>query len=368
VIDAIKTTIQQANQEQEHAIAAHDPTPMRDTATSDYYSAAAQGLNDLTSAGVTAIQLVNLDWGSITVQGLNTAQATTVETWRTTFADSSTLQEADTNIYTLVLDGSAWKVQDDQHPDSRRLQPPQDTPGAAPTPVGPVAQGAADQSRNWAGYIATTGSITAVSGIWTVPAVSAGRTPAADATWVGIGGVSTRDLIQAGTDAAVQSGQVRYSAWVELLPQASQPVPLAVNAGDTISVAITQQSGETWQIRIRNTTTGQSYAKTVTYQSSRSSAEWIEESPAVGQRALLPLDNFGTITFTGATVVADGQQRTIMQAGGQAITMSSRTGQPLAQPSALGSDGASFSVRRTDITAPRVALGSGDVPGLPPSS
>ena len=164
VMEAIKTAIQHANQEQQHAIAAHDPTPMRDTATSAYYSEAAQSLNDLVSAGVTAIQLVNLDWGPITLQGSTAAQATTVETWRTTFTDGSTLQQADTNVYTLVLENSAWKVQDDQHPDAGRQQPPQATPGAAPTPVAPVAPGTADQSRNWAGYTATGGSFTAVAG------------------------------------------------------------------------------------------------------------------------------------------------------------------------------------------------------------
>ncbi|HJZ49704.1 MAG TPA: G1 family glutamic endopeptidase [Roseiflexaceae bacterium] len=362
-MDAIKMVIQQANHEQQQAVATHDPSLMRDTATSAYYSQAAQGLNDLVSAGVTAIQLVHLDWGPITLQGTTGAQATTVETWRTSFADGSTLQEADTNVYTLVLEGGAWKVQDDQHPDSRRLQPPQDTPGAAPTPVAPVAPGEAGQSRNWAGYAATGDSFTAVSGTWRVPTVSLGRTPAADATWIGIGGISSRDLIQAGTDATVQSGQVIYTAWIETLPQASRPVPLKVSPGDTVSVSITQQPDETWQIRIRNTTTGQSYEKSVTYQSSRSSAEWIEESPAVGRRTLLPLDNFGTVRFTGATTVEEGQQRTIAQAGGQAITMSSRTGQSLAQPSALGSDGASFSVSRTDATAPPIVPGSGDVPG-----
>jgi hypothetical protein len=196
-----------------------------------------------------------------------------------------------------------------------------------------------------------------------VPTVSAGRTAAADATWVGIGGVSSEDLIQAGTQATVQGGRVSYSAWIEMLPQASQPVPLAVSAGDNISVAITQQSGDTWRISIRNTTTGRSYQKSVTYASSRSSAEWVEEAPALGQRTLIPLDNFGTVTFTNATAVEDGQQHSIAQADGQAITMSSRTGQPAAQPSALGDDGASFSVTRTNAAAPRTLPGAGGFSG-----
>jgi hypothetical protein len=362
-INTIKQVIQQSNQAQQQAVAAHDPTRMRDTATATYYRQAVQGLNDLVSAGVSAIQLVNLEWGPITLHGTTSAQATTTETWRTTFGDGSTLQQVDTNVYTLVLERNTWKVQDDQHPDVQQGQPSQAPQGTAPAPVEPGASADVSQSRNWAGYAATGGTFTAVSGTWTVPIVSAGRTAAADATWVGIGGVSANDLIQAGTDATVQSGRVIYTAWVELLPQASQPAPLVVSAGDTVSVAITQQSGDTWQILIRDTTTGQSYQKRVTYQSSRSSAEWVEEAPAVGRRTLLPLDNFGTINFRDATTVEDGQQHSIAQAGGQAITMSSRTGQPAAQPSALGDDGASFSVTRTNTAAPRSVPGAGDVNG-----
>jgi hypothetical protein len=359
VVDAIKSVIQRANQEQQQAFAAQDPTLMRDTATITYYNQLVQGFNDLQNAGVTAVQLVNLDWGPITLQGATAAQATTVETWRTTFADDSTLQETDTNVYTLVLESGAWKVQDDQHPNSRTLQPPSGSAGATPSPVAPVAPAGAgqSQSRNWAGYAATAGTFTAVSGTWTVPNVSAGSTPAADATWVGIGGVSSTDLIQAGTDATVQGGQVSYSAWVETLPQASQTVPLSVSAGDSVSVSITQQPDGTWQILIRDATTGQSYQKNVTYSSSRSSAEWVEESPAAGRRVLLRLDNFGTVTFTSATTVEDGQQRTIAQAGGQSITMYNASQQPLAQPSALSADGASFSVTRTNVPAISIVPG-----------
>ena len=154
-----------------------------------------------------------------------------------------------------------------------------------------------------------------------------------------------------------------YTAWVETLPQASQQVPLTVNAGDTVNVSITQQPDKTWQIRIHNATSGQSYQKSVTYTSSLSSAEWVEESPAVGRRTLLPLDNFGTIKFTNATAVEDGQQRTIAQAGGKPITMSDRTGQPVAQPSVLGADGSSFSVTRTSTPAPNIVPGAGTIPG-----
>ena len=347
VVDAIKSVIQRANQEEQQAVAAHDPTLMTDTATPTYYNQIVQGFNDLVSSGVTAIQLVNLNWGPITLQGATAAQATTVETWRTTFADGSTVQETDTNVYTLALQSGAWKVQDDQHPNSRQLQPPLGTPGAAP------------QSSRGSYYAL---DVTQPDELTGTPNVSSGSTPAADATWVGIGGVSSTDLIQAGTDATVQGGQVSYTAWVETLPQASQTVPLSVSAGDSVSVSISQQPDGTWQIGIRDTTTGQSYQKSVTYASSRSSAEWVEESPVAGRRLLLPLDNFGTVTFTGASTVEDGQQRSIAQAGGQSITMLNTTGQPLAQPSALGADGISFSVTRTNAAATRIVPGRRSVP------
>ncbi len=86
----------------------------------------------------------------------------------------------------------------------------------------------------------------------------------------------------------------------------------------------------------------------------------------------MPLDDFGTVTFTNATALENGKQSTIAQAGGQPITMFSSTvqgrrgrfgqpgaqggqaGQPLAQPSALGADGSSFSVTRTNAPAPLV--------------
>jgi hypothetical protein len=43
------------------------------------------------------------------------------------------------------------------------------------------------------------------------------------ATWVGIGGVNSRDLIQAGTQQQTTgTGQTQYQAWVEMLPQASR--------------------------------------------------------------------------------------------------------------------------------------------------
>ena len=362
VVAAIKSVIQRGNQEQAQALAAGNPALMQDTATSSYYAQLVQTQNAMASSGVSSIKLVKLTWGPITLTSATTAQATTVETWSTTLADGSTQQQTDTNVYTLVLQSGAWRVQADAQPNAPQQQTPStaSNPSGNPNPVSPIAPaGGVGQSQNWAGYAATGGNFTAVSGSWTVPQISPSSTPGADATWVGIGGVTATDLIQAGTDAAVQGGQVTYAAWIETLPQAQQTVPLTISAGDNVSVAITQQSSGLWQVVIRDVTTGQSYQKSVSYASSNSSAEWVEEAPAVGPRAILPLDSFGTVTISGASTVENGKTQTIAQAGGQAITMYSTAGQVLAQPSGISSNGSSFTVTRTGASASPSFPGSG---------
>ncbi|HUZ03067.1 MAG TPA: G1 family glutamic endopeptidase [Thermomicrobiaceae bacterium] len=343
--EAIKAVIQRGNQEETQALAANDPTVMRDTATASYYQQLAQDLSDLTDSGATTIALVKLTWGPIALTGPATARVTTVETWSTGFADGGTLVGTDTNLYTLLQENGVWKIQTDDQPGARPAQP---SPGGtvSPTPVPDVTPVNPGQSSNWAGYAATGGTFTAVTGSWTVPSVSPSSTAAADATWVGIGGADTRDLIQAGTEATVAGGQVVYDAWLEMLPRSEQVLPLDVAAGDAVRVTITQQPDGRWQIVIEDTTTSYVYQISVTYASSRSSAEWIEEAPQVGRRSQAALDQFGTIHFTAATTIKDGKRQTIKQAGGESTSLYGRSAQPLAQPSVLGADGSSFSVTR----------------------
>ena len=202
-------------------------------------------------------------------------------------------------------------------------------------------------SQNWSGYAATGGTYTGVSGTWTVPQFTPDSTAGADATWVGIGGVNTNDLIQAGTQQTVSgSGSTQYQAWVETLPQASHPVPLTVNPGDSVSVAINQvpQSQDQWQVSFTNNTTGQTFQVTEHYTSSMSSAEWIEEAPSAARGRQLPLDQFGSVSFSQGSAVKNGQTVSIAHSGAQPITMVARGTRQTAHPSALSSDGGSFTV------------------------
>lgn len=246
-----------------------------------------------------------------------------------------------------MLEGGAWKVQADDHPGQSTTSSTSGTGGGVTSPL-PAAPTGPGQSSNWSGYNATGGTFTAVSGSWTVPQVTAASGSGADATWVGIGGVTSHDLIQAGTDATVAGGRVRYTAWVEMLPAGSQQVPLVVSPATRSAWRSPSRPMEPGRSPSRTWTTGKSYQVTETYASSRSSAEWVEEAPSSGRR-VVPLDDFGTVQFQAASAVKDGQQVSIAQAGGTTVTMIDRTGQILAAPSALGADGASFKVQRSAV-------------------
>jgi len=202
-------------------------------------------------------------------------------------------------------------------------------------------------SKNWAGYAASSDSYTGVSATWTVPAsTQTSKTISADAAWVGIGGMSESDLIQAGTQAVIRNGRTEYTAWYELLPDTQRAVPLPVKAGDRISASVNEVATGIWRITITNLTTGQTYQTSVPYTSSHSSAEWIVERPlAITGKATgyLPLSNFGNLTFDNATLTtASGQSQTVSTSGAEQLIMSTSNTHLIAAPK--NQSGSSFDV------------------------
>jgi len=215
---------------------------------------------------------------------------------------------------------------------------------------------------NWAGYVATGGTYTSVSGSWNVPTIADGAANVADATWVGIGGVTSTDLIQAGTEAIPDSrGNLVYQAWLETLPQDSRVVPLSISPGDTVSVSITEASPGTWDVSFYDSTTGKNYETNVRYDSSLSSADWVEEMP-VEIGGTVGLDDFGTVNFTSGYAIKNGQAVTISGAGARALTMDNSSGEAVATPSALGAGGASFSISRTNALSSPLVLSRNGLP------
>jgi len=203
-------------------------------------------------------------------------------------------------------------------------------------------------STNWSGYLATAGSFSVVSGSWYVPQVTGNSsTTTADATWVGIGGVSSSDLIQVGTYNTVDaSGKVTSAIFYELLPAAAQIVTgLTVSPGDLIHASLSG-SGGSWTITATDVTTNQTFRTVVGYASTLSSAEWIQEDPSYVSGQLVPLDNFGTVNISGGSVTKNGVVMSLASAGVSPITLVTSSGQVLASPSGLTPDGAGFSVTR----------------------
>jgi hypothetical protein len=210
--------------------------------------------------------------------------------------------------------------------------------------------GGTTSSLNWSGYAVTPGSgISAVSSTFTVP--TAGLVPPGfAATWTGIGGYSTSDLIQAGTaeqslpDNPLVGAQ--YYAWYELLPNSetqltncSGDANCTVTPGDNVTVNISNVSGNTWNISLSDSGKW-SWSQNVNYSSSESSAEWILEAPTlVAQTVLAPV---GTVHFGPTSTYTDGSGTHTIAAGSPTQIDLGTGVVNEATPSALASDGQSF--------------------------
>lgn len=210
-------------------------------------------------------------------------------------------------------------------------------------------------STNWSGYAVQTSltspqsnAVTDVIGSWTVPAVSSGVKNTYSSFWVGIDGYSDGTVEQIGTDSDTNSrGQPIYYAWYEMYPAYPFNIPLSIIPGDTITAEVSYIGSNQYTLTITDSRSG-TYSTTQTLSGAqRSSAEWIAEAPSSGR--VLPLANFGTVTFTGCKATINGHTGTISDTNWQndAITMVTGAGKHAtikAQPSSLDSKGSIFSV------------------------
>lgn len=162
-------------------------------------------------------------------------------------------------------------------------------------------------SGNWSGYAVNTGpgAVSQVTGSWVVPTVST-NVAGYSSAWVGIDGFSSSTVEQTGTDSDYVNGQAQYYAWYEMYPAGFVKLSLAISPGDTISASVSNTSPGQFVLSLTDVTTGKSFSTTQTSsQAQRSSAEWILEAPS-STAGILPLANFGTINFSGASAVVNG--------------------------------------------------------------
>jgi hypothetical protein len=219
---------------------------------------------------------------------------------------------------------------------------------------------ATSDSLNWSGYVDLpngTHKVTNVTSTFVVPKVN-GTTPGFAATWTGIGGYNSQDLIQAGVEEDYVTGLgATYGAWYEILPAAETPISncsndpnCTVRPGDKVTVTITAQSpiqtNQLWTVSIVDAGHW-TYSIPITYQSTYSSAEYILEAPTVGAQTVMPM--MGNTLFDPDTFAIDsGGAQTIASGAPVMVTMNQREG----LPSALDPDGDGFNGCAYKLTCP----------------
>jgi hypothetical protein len=208
-------------------------------------------------------------------------------------------------------------------------------------------------SSNWAGYAVLTnikspqkGAVTDVKGSWAVPSVDCSQTQNAYSSfWIGIDGYSSNTVEQIGTDSDCSSGSPSYDAWYEMYPKFPVYLGLVISPGDLISAEVKYSGNGNFQLTITDKTTGATFSTIQKSSSAKmTSAEWIAEAP--WSSGVLPLANFGTVYFTGASATINGKTGSISNKGwkNDAITMVTSSGATKALPSSLSNGGSSFSV------------------------
>ena len=210
-------------------------------------------------------------------------------------------------------------------------------------------QGESISELTWAGYIVLRTSnakaeVTAINASWVVPTVNVYAGISFSSMWIGIGGQSEKTLIQVGTEQDVTTGQGTYYAWYELLPSyAVRLSTLFVSPGDVMfaSISLVDSATNQWSIQINDTTTGQAYSTTVTYNSARSSGEWIMERPTINNR-LTTLAGFGNVTFTDCYLNANNISGSISRFYYTRIEMTNSQDAQLTSVSSLRVNGTSF--------------------------
>jgi hypothetical protein len=157
-------------------------------------------------------------------------------------------------------------------------------------------------SSNWGGWDNTGGTYTSDSASWVQPAVTCSRKETSYSSfWVGLDGDGSNSVEQTGSEADCNHGTAVYSSWYEFYP--AYPVNYAntVRPGDHFSASVTYSGGK-YTLVLSDGTQGWSHTTTGTAPSGlNASAEVIAEAPS-SNRGVLPLANFGTMSFTNATV------------------------------------------------------------------
>jgi hypothetical protein len=176
-------------------------------------------------------------------------------------------------------------------------------------------------SYDWSGYAdggTTTkkGTFTKVSGSWTAPSVKCGAEDQITVDWVGLDGLHSNSIEQAGTMAWCYEGAPLYFTWWEMSPTGKgiQEVGNTLQPGDKISASVAR-SGTAYTLKLTDSTnTANSFRTKQTCPAATcpdTSAEWIAERPAFANVGFAPLAQYSAFKITDGSQRADGKTGTI---------------------------------------------------------
>lgn len=156
-------------------------------------------------------------------------------------------------------------------------------------------------SANWSGYAATGGGFTSVSAGWTEPGVTCRSQTSYASFWIGLDGDGSSSVEQIGTEADCSGGRPSYSAWYEMYPAGPVGVPGPISPGDALHASVVSNGSGRFTLTISDRTKNWSHTYIQHLNNpALASAEVIAEAPS-DSSGVLPLSDFGSVTFTGAT-------------------------------------------------------------------
>jgi Peptidase A4 family len=217
--------------------------------------------------------------------------------------------------------------------------------------------------------------VTAVSGSWTVPTVTAsGSGTTYSSVWVGIDGYSSSTVEQVGTEEDIVNGHAVYDAWWEMYSSGKQQpeqviTGMTINPGDSITASVQYITTGSHAGQFLLSITDSSHANdsfsiyetssvVQSPQASRSSAEWIVEAPTVGNN-VSALANFGSVTFTNASATINGVTGPVNSSSSQSYAINIASGGATKDTtSILYNSGTSFTVSYNSGSSNGSQLGS----------
>lgn len=166
------------------------------------------------------------------------------------------------------------------------------------------ARNATATSTNWSGYVADRGTFMSASASWVEPAARCSSGSQYASFWVGLDGYASGTVEQTGSEADCAGKTARYYSWYEMYPAKAVNFANPVRPGDHFTGSVTYTGRDGFTLKVSDATRHWSHTVTgFSSKAARTSAEVIAEAPCCAKTGhVLPLTDFGTVTFSGSAV------------------------------------------------------------------